>query len=71
MTTPRKTLVDQAIRFENPERIPIVFWNCDQTEGDVLFRLLHLLADVEDVLESDEREKHEHRALKHQREGDS
>lgn len=40
MTTPRKTLVDQAIRFENPERIPIVFWNCDQTEGDVL--LYHL-----------------------------
>ena len=40
MTTPRKNLVDQAIRFENPERIPIVFWNCDQTEGDVL--LYHL-----------------------------
>jgi uroporphyrinogen decarboxylase len=36
----RKSLVDQAIRFERPERIPIVYWNCDQTEGDVL--LYHL-----------------------------
>ncbi len=36
----RKSLVDQAIRFERPERIPIVFWNRDQTEGDVL--LYHL-----------------------------
>ena len=36
----RKSLVDQAIRFECPERIPIVFWNRDQTEGDVL--LYHL-----------------------------
>ena len=36
----RKELVDRAIAFENPERIPIVFWNCDQTEGDVM--LYHL-----------------------------
>jgi uroporphyrinogen decarboxylase len=36
----RKTLVEQAIRFENPRRVPIVFWNRDQTAGDVL--LYHL-----------------------------
>ncbi|NLX56511.1 MAG: hypothetical protein GXY58_15495 [Planctomycetaceae bacterium] len=36
----RKSLVDRAIRFECPERTPIVFWNCDQTEGDLL--LYHL-----------------------------
>ena len=36
----RKSLVEQAIRFERPERIPIVFWNRDQTEGDLL--LYHL-----------------------------
>jgi uroporphyrinogen decarboxylase len=36
----RKSFVDQAIRFQRPERIPIVFWNRDQTEGDVL--LYHL-----------------------------
>ena len=36
----RKELVDRAITFKNPERIPIVFWNCDQTEGDVM--LYHL-----------------------------
>lgn len=38
--TSRKELVDQAIRFQSPERIPIVFWNRDQTEGDLL--LYHL-----------------------------
>ena len=38
--TSRKSLVDRAIRFECPERIPIVFWNRDQTEGDLL--LYHL-----------------------------
>ncbi len=36
----RKTLVDRAIAFKEPERIPVVFWNCDQTEGDVM--LYHL-----------------------------
>lgn len=36
----RKSLVDQAIRFDSPARVPIVFWNCDQTAGDVL--LYHL-----------------------------
>ncbi|MBC8869220.1 MAG: hypothetical protein H8E44_07370 [Planctomycetes bacterium] len=36
----RKTLVDRAIAFAHPERVPVVFWNCDQTEGDVM--LYHL-----------------------------
>jgi uroporphyrinogen decarboxylase len=36
----RVELVEQAIRFRSPERVPIVFWNRDQTEGDVL--LYHL-----------------------------
>jgi uroporphyrinogen decarboxylase len=40
MSISRRTLVEQAIRFESPERLPIVFWNRDQTEGDIL--LYHL-----------------------------
>ncbi|HNR99047.1 MAG TPA: uroporphyrinogen decarboxylase family protein [Planctomycetota bacterium] len=40
MKNSRKDLVDRAIRLRSPERIPIVFWNRDQTEGDVL--LYHL-----------------------------
>ena len=36
----RKTLVDRAITFARPERVPVVFWNCDQTEGDLM--LYHL-----------------------------
>jgi len=36
----RKTVVDHAIKFQRPERIPIVFWNRDQTDGDVM--LYHL-----------------------------
>lgn len=35
-----KTIVDRAIAFQQPERVPVVFWNCDQTEGDVM--LYHL-----------------------------
>ena len=38
--TSRKELVKQAIEFRNPERVPIVFWNCDQAEGDLM--LYHL-----------------------------
>lgn len=38
--TSRKTLVEQAIAFQGPERVPIVFWNRDQTEGDAM--LYHL-----------------------------
>jgi uroporphyrinogen decarboxylase len=40
MKTVRHELVKQAIRFRSPERVPIVFWNRDQTEGDVM--LYHL-----------------------------
>lgn len=36
----RKELVDRAITFKNPKRMPIVFWNRDQTDGDVM--LYHL-----------------------------
>jgi hypothetical protein len=40
MSVSRKELVEQAIRFRSPRRVPIVFWNRDQTEGDVM--LYHL-----------------------------
>ncbi len=36
----RKELVDRAIAFAGPQRVPVVFWNRDQTEGDVM--LYHL-----------------------------
>lgn len=36
----RKVLVDRAIKFRSPHRVPIVFWNCDQADGDVM--LYHL-----------------------------
>jgi len=45
MSFGRRKLVEQAIRFDRPPRVPIVFWNCDQTEGDVL--LYHLSLGVE------------------------
>ena len=38
--TSRKELVDQAIAFGGSERVPIVYWNRDQAEGDVM--LYHL-----------------------------
>lgn len=44
MTT-RSDLVRQAIRFENPERIPVWYVNCDQTEGDAI--VYHLSLDME------------------------
>ena len=40
--TSRKTLIDQAIRFQNPRRIPLWFVNADQTEGDVMVYHLSL-----------------------------
>ena len=36
MESSRKDLVDRAIRFRSPERVPIVFWNRDQAEGDAM-----------------------------------
>lgn len=43
--TRRDVLVRQAIHFERPERIPIWFVNCDQTEGDAI--VYHLSLDQE------------------------
>ncbi|HSA02723.1 MAG TPA: uroporphyrinogen decarboxylase family protein [Candidatus Paceibacterota bacterium] len=40
MKVSRKELVEHAIRFRSAERVPVVFWNRDQEEGDVL--LYHL-----------------------------
>ena len=39
-TATRKQRVQDAIEFNNPEGIPVIFWNCDQSEGDVM--LYHL-----------------------------
>jgi uroporphyrinogen decarboxylase len=41
----RKEIVDQAIQFRHPPRIPIWFVNCDQTEGDVMVYHLSLNKD--------------------------
>ncbi len=43
--TSRLDLVRQAIRFENPERIPLWYVNCDQTEGDAI--VYHLSLDMQ------------------------
>jgi hypothetical protein len=40
MTITCKERVQRAIKFRQPDRIPIVFWNRDQTSGDVM--LYHL-----------------------------
>ena len=40
--TSRKTLVDQAITFQNPARIPLWFVNADQTAGDAMVYHLSL-----------------------------
>lgn len=42
----RHEIVEQAIRFRGPERVPVVFWNRDQTDGDVL--LYHLALGTSD-----------------------
>ncbi len=36
MESSRKDLVDRAIGFRSPERVPVVFWNRDQAEGDAM-----------------------------------
>ena len=41
----RKALVDDAIRFRSPRRVPIWFVNCDQAEGDVMMYHLSLGAE--------------------------
>jgi len=40
MASTPKGIVERAIHFQSPERVPVVFWNRDQQEGDVL--LYHL-----------------------------
>ncbi len=40
MTISRKELVEQAIYFRSPQRVPVVFWNRDRDQGDVM--LYHL-----------------------------
>jgi uroporphyrinogen-III decarboxylase len=40
MSVSRRELVEQAIRFGRPARVPVVFWNRDQEQGDIL--LYHL-----------------------------
>ena len=42
--TSRRERVERAIRFEHPDRVPVVFWNRDQEEGDVM--LYHLALGV-------------------------
>ena len=42
----RKSLVDQAIAFQHPARIPLRFVNADQAEGDVM--VYHLSLDRSD-----------------------
>ncbi len=42
----RKNIVHRAIQFRSPDRIPVVYWNRDQTEGDVM--LYHLALDRQD-----------------------
>ncbi len=41
-TTTRKEIVQQAIFFQKPSRIPTWFVNCDQTDGDVMVYHLSL-----------------------------
>ena len=43
----------------------------DEAEGDIAFRVLHLFADVEDVLKADEGIEGEDGSLHHQRQGDA
>lgn len=44
MNQTRAERVRRAIAFQGPDQVPIVFWNCDQTEGDIL--LYHLALGV-------------------------
>ncbi len=41
-TRGRKQRVQHAIEFRKPDRVPVVFWNCDQAEGDVMVYHLSL-----------------------------
>jgi hypothetical protein len=35
-TITRQESVQRAVEFRGPDRVPIVFWNRDQSEGDVM-----------------------------------
>ena len=41
----RKEVVDRAIAFNRPSRVPVVFWNRDQDQGDVMLYHLSLGAE--------------------------
>ena len=38
----RQDTVNRAVAFRRPERVPVVFWNRDQTDGDVMLYDLSL-----------------------------
>jgi hypothetical protein len=44
MSMPPQERVRCAIEFRQPDRVPVVFWNRDQEQGDVL--LYHLALGV-------------------------
>ena len=41
-TMSQRERVQRAIEFRQPDRVPVVFWNCDQTKGDMLLYRLAL-----------------------------
>ena len=43
----RKIIVEQAITFDQPSRVPLWFVNCDQTDGDIMVYHLSLNRDDE------------------------
>jgi len=47
----RKEIVNQAIAFEQPSRVPLWFVNCDQTDGDVM--VYHLSLNRDDGTDDD------------------
>lgn len=40
MSIPRHERVRRAIEFKRPDRVPVIYWNRDETEGDIM--LYHL-----------------------------
>jgi uroporphyrinogen decarboxylase len=41
-TISRKERVQRAVEFKNPDRVPVLFWNRDQTEGEIMIYHLTL-----------------------------
>ena len=54
-TIDRQERVRRAIEFRRPDRVPVVFWNRDQTEGDVM--LYHLALGAPEERKADGRWK--------------